>query len=111
MSFDDELLEQLILDGIVEFAGLDSNGDMLYGFSQDLKEKDPNLHRVMTELFMADVYHLWELGYVSMDATEENPTVRITEKALSDEELEKLPQHLKLIIEQIKDATRINDGD
>ena len=39
MNFNEENLEKLILDGVVEFAGLDEDGEMLYAFAKDLEEK------------------------------------------------------------------------
>lgn len=102
MNYDDEALEQLILDGIVEFAGLDENGEMLYAFAADLEQKNPKLYRLVNEMHLAEIYLLWELGYLSIDdITLSDPMVRITEKALNSEEVSKLNPGLQLALKDI----------
>lgn len=110
MNFDDEMLEKLILDGVVEFAGLDRNGEMLYSFSRDLENKYPEMFSMVMNMHMQDIYQLWELGFLNMDATQFNPTVSISPKALDEEELNKLPPQLRVLIDQIKDAMRDSPG-
>jgi hypothetical protein len=104
MQFDDELVERLILDGIVEFAGLDKNNQMLYSFSDDIKDKAPGLYEVMIDYRMRDVRDLWALGFLSMNIDEPNPLVRITEKALDEAEIAKLDDDLALCLNDIKSA-------
>jgi hypothetical protein len=111
MQFDDEILEKLILDGIVEFAGLDKNGDMLYSFSEDLAERAPEIFNTVVELHMLDMYHLWESGFLAMDITESNPMIRLTAKAFDEDSLNNLPNQMQLMLEQIKDAMRIDGGE
>lgn len=111
MNFDDEQLERLILDGIVEFAGLDDNGEMLYSFSSDLEEKAPAIHKMVMEMHMQDIYYLWERGFLQMDVTLENPLATITPKALDDNSVSRLPKHMQIFLEQIKDAMRGRSGE
>lgn len=106
MNFDDERLEQLILDGIVEFAGLDKNGEMLYSFSPDIQEKAPMLYEMMMAEHMNSIYILWEAGFLDMDITSPSPIVRITKKALDDDEIDKLDPRFRVVLEQIIDYTR-----
>lgn len=111
MNFNDDDLEQLILDGIVEFAGLDSNGDMLYSFSKDIETKAPAIYHMVQEMHMQDIYVLWEMGFIAMDVTQANPLARVTELAFDEEALSKLPTHMRIMLEQIKDAMRIEGGE
>lgn len=106
MNFSEEHLEQLILDGIVEFAGLDKNGEMLYNFAPDLEQKAPEMHRLVQEMHMQDIYYLWQQGFLSMDITASAPLVTITKKALDDSELDKLPEQLRFLMEQLKEEMR-----
>lgn len=101
-DFSDELLEKLILDGIVEFAGLDKNGEMLYSFSPDIETKAPGIFEVMMDFRMRDVRQLWALGFLDMDIAEVNPLVRLTSKAFNKEELAKLDKDLRISLEEIK---------
>lgn len=111
MQFENEMLEQLILDGVVEFAGLDKNGEMLYSFSDDIKYKAPAIYKMIQELHMKDIYSLWEQGFLSMDATLANPLVTITELALDEESVSMLPDHLQLLLEQIIEAMTDRSGE
>jgi len=106
MHFEDEMLEKMILDGVVEFAGLDKEGQMLYSFTPDLETKAPEMFRIAQQLHMNDIYYLWEKGFLTMDATVANPTVNIAELALDADEVAKLPDHLQLLLEQIMEAMR-----
>lgn len=111
MHFEDETLEQLILDGVVEFAGLDKNGQMLYSFSDDLSTKAPAIYKMVQKMHMDDIYYLWEKGFLSMDATVANPMVNITPLALNEGLVAELPEHLQLLLEQIMDAMRERHGE
>jgi hypothetical protein len=106
LNFNEEHLEQLILEGIVEFAGLDKDGEMLYSFTPDLETKAPAIHRIVQDLHMQDIYYLWEQGYLQMDITKSNPLVTPTVKALDEEAVDQLPPYLKILIEQIKEEMR-----
>lgn len=111
MKFNEEDLEQMILDGIIEFAGLDENGEMLYSFSKDIETKYPEIYRTVMEMHMQDIYYLWETGFITMDVTQPNPLARITEQAFDEEAVAALPTHMKIMLEQIKDAMRIEGGE
>ncbi len=111
MHFEDEMLEKLILDGVVEFAGVDKNGELLYSFAEDLETKAPEMFRMAQQMHMNDIYYLWEKGFLSMDATQQNPIVNITKLALNREEVTRLPDHLQLLLEQIMDAMRDRSGE
>lgn len=79
----DEFFEELILSGAVEFAGIDSEtGEMLYNFSKNLENLNPTLYASFLKDIEAQIYLFWEKGFLSMNITESNPTVSLTEKAL-----------------------------
>jgi len=111
MNFNEENLEKLILDGVVEFAGLDEDGEMLYAFAKDLEKKDPEIYRVVQDMHMQDIYYLWEQGYLDMDVTSASPLVKITGLALNQEAVERLPKHLQFFLLQVIEASRIENGD
>ena len=106
MNFDESMLEQLILDGIVEFAGLTPEGEMLYNFSEDLEEKAPAIFKMMMEIHTGEIHMLWEKGFLQMDVTKPNPLVNITEKALDPEEVDRLPKELQVTLRSIMDRMR-----
>jgi hypothetical protein len=82
---EDEFLEQLILNGAVEVVGLDlETNEPLYTFTDKLAQFSPALHQNMSNYFYKEMMFLWENGFIEMDITEKNPTVRLTEKALDE---------------------------
>jgi hypothetical protein len=101
-------LERMILDGLVEVSGIDSNtGEMMYVFTQYAKETFPELQREADEYFNQLILFFWEQGFINMDLSEENPTVTITEKALDKEEVAKLTTEVRSALQMILDALRI----
>jgi hypothetical protein len=82
---DESFIDYLILNGALEVVGIeDGTGEMLYGFTEKLMEVDPKLHSKFVNHFHDDIMHLWENGFVSMDVTELNPLVTVTEKAFDE---------------------------
>jgi hypothetical protein len=107
---DEEFLDILILEGVVEVAGIDSKtGEMLYSFTKKILDR-PELMAIITDTHVQEIYYLWEQGFLNMNMLEDNPTVRITSKALDDNEVDQLPLHLQIALRQIVEASRI-DGD
>lgn len=107
MNFDDERLEKLILDGIVEFAGLDEDGEMLYQFANDLEQKDPELFSFVINKHLSQIYELWELGFVVIDdITSPDPLVRISKLALDQEAVAGLRQELQFALKEIIEISR-----
>jgi hypothetical protein len=97
----DEMLEKLILDGAAEFAGLSENGEMLYSFTPELANIEPSIYSQIMDLQRQELLFLWVKGFISMDITEDNPIVNITDRALDDGEVNKLPAHFQSMIKEI----------
>ncbi len=82
---EEEFLENLILNGAVEVVGIDlETNEPLYTFTDKLAQFSPALHKDMSNYFYKEMMFLWENGFIEMDVTELNPTVRLTEKALDE---------------------------
>lgn len=94
--YEDNILNDLILNGAVEIAGLDiETGEPLYTFTEKLAQFSPPLHRALTNYIHSEIMFLWENGFLEMDVTESNPKVRLTEKALDESKRNSLgPEHL-----------------
>lgn len=96
-------IEDLILSGAVEPAGIDSEtGEMLYSFTNKLKDVSPLLAREVDNMFNEHVMKLWEIGILRMNVMDENPIVRLTEKAFNKEIVEALDEDLKHTLKEIK---------
>lgn len=105
----EDMLDQLILDGIVEPAGIDMDtGEMLYSFTEKGKNEVPAIRREAEKYFDSVIMYFWENGFISMDVSEKNPVISITEKAFNQEEISKLSSEMKQALNIIKDALRID---
>lgn len=98
------ILEQLILEGAVEFSGVDSDtGEMLYNFTDKLQEISPMLYDEHLNNIENEIMYFWQHGFLSMsDITETNPLIRLTTKAFDQEALVSLPKDKLFALEDIK---------
>lgn len=103
----EEDFQQLILDGMVEPAGLTADGQMMYQFTDKAFEEIPNLAERATELFSETVNVLWEKGFVDMNIADPNPMVKLTEKALNEEARQELPYEERVTLEYIIETLKL----
>lgn len=102
----DDKIEQLMLDGVLEVAGIDiETGEPLYNFTHKLKEYDPNLYDIHNNYFFQDLTNLWEKGFVDIDFFQDDPTVTITEKVWNEDETQKLSDEEKRSLNEVKRIT------
>lgn len=98
----DNIIEDLILNGALEFAGIDiETGEPLYNFTDRLKYINPALHNEYSKYFSVEVMELWERGFLNMDVTDENPTVTLTPKALNPESIKNLDKNHQYTLKEI----------
>lgn len=97
-------IENLILSGALEPAGIDAEtGEMLYVFSKDLKNINPDLYKAVSDSIYWSSVKLWELGFVNMDMTEENPLVSLTPNAFDEDKINTLlDDDLKFALKEMK---------
>lgn len=105
---DDGLVDKFILDGILEVSGIDAKtGEFLYSFTHKLKDAYPELYDEVQNYISKEVMSLWQGGFVSMDVTEQNPIVSLTDKAFINDEVDKLSEDLKHALGEIKRLTAL----
>ena len=102
MSESADKIEELILSGALEVSGIDiDTGDMLYNFTDKLKDISPELFKDMSNYISTEAMFLWAEGFLDIDVTEKNPMVRLTKKALDDAEVSKLPKEKQHTLKEI----------
>lgn len=86
--FDSEdIVDDLILQGAIVSNGVDpTTGETLYTFTEKLESIAPAIHKALVEHFHENIMLLWQKGFLDMDVTVMNPMVRLTEKALDQNE-------------------------
>lgn len=104
MNFKDEddAIDQLILSGALEVAGIDINtGEPVYNFTEKLIDVSPELHKEVALYFSRETMSLWSQGFLDMDVTEKNPLVTLTPKAFNSEEVSKLSKESQMTLNEI----------
>lgn len=96
-------IESLILKGALEPAGVDSEtGEILYSFTDKLKDINPVLHREVNNMFNSHIMKMWELGMLDMDITANNPIVRLTDRAFDESLINSLNDEEAYTLKEIK---------
>lgn len=99
---EDDAINQLILSGALEVAGIDiDTGEPMYNFTEKLLEISPELHEEVSLYFSRETMSLWSDGFLNMDVTEKNPIVTITSKALDEVEVSKLSKESQKTLKEI----------
>jgi hypothetical protein len=100
---EDELIKNLILQGALEVAGLDSeNGEFLYAITSRMKEIMPDMYEDHLRTVNRDLLNLWEKGYVNIDFFLPDPVVTISEKGIDKDEISKLTKPEIWALEEVK---------
>jgi hypothetical protein len=103
MSDEDRLIEDLILSGALEVAGIDSKtGEFLYNITPKLRDVMPDLYQDHIETVNKNMLILWEKGYLNIDFMDDDPLVTISDKGLDLAEIKKLSQEEVFALEEIK---------
>lgn len=102
MDDEDKIIEDLILKGALEVSGIDlDTGEPIYNFTKKLKEVSPELHQESFTYFYTEVLKLWENGFVNMNIFEDNPIVKLTDKAFDQNEIKKLSKDERFSLNEI----------
>ena len=100
---EEEIIDDLILKGGLEVAGVDSeNGELLYTFTPKIKELMPELYSDHLNKVNSEIMVLWEKGYINVDFTMDDPIITIAEKALMQSEIDKLSKEERWSLEEMK---------
>jgi hypothetical protein len=97
-------MEELILSGVVEVAGIDSEtGEFLYNFTHKLKELMPELWNERLDFIHQEIMYFWETGFLDVEEMDsKNPIVFLTPMAFDEEEISNLPEDKRESLEEIK---------
>lgn len=100
---EDELIKNLILEGALEVAGVDSEtNELLYTITPKMQEFMPDMYEDHITQVNRDILNLWEKGYVDIDFLNPNPIVTISEKGKNKEEVAKLSKQEIWALEELK---------
>ena len=107
---EDKKIESMILNGSLEVAGIDmESGEMLYQFTDKLKQQDPELFQDINHYFHTEMMSLWQYGFIEMDITDDNPTVKLTPKAFDRSQVRKLSKENQFSLKEILRVLRTEE--
>jgi hypothetical protein len=99
---EDEIIDSLILNGGLEFAGIDEEtGEPLYRPTSILEQIDPKLSKDMSSYFSATTMNLWQKGFIDMDVTKEDPLVKLADKSFDIDAINLLDKEERIVIQEI----------
>jgi hypothetical protein len=102
VSDPDEIINELLLKGGLEFAGVDpETGEPMYRPTSILKNIDPSLSKDMSSYFSATTMSLWQKGFIDMDVTIEDPIVKLAEKSFDIDAVNSLAKDERVVIKEI----------
>ena len=100
---EDELIKNLILEGALEVAGVDSEtSELLYTITPKMQEVMPDMYEDHLTQVNKDILNLWEKGYVNIDFFLPDPVVTISEKGLDKSQVSKLTKPEIWALEEVK---------
>lgn len=97
-------MEELILSGAVEVAGIDSeSGEFLYSFTPKLRELMPALWTDRLDFIYEEIVNFEELGFLFVeDIDSKNPIISLTDKAFNEDEIAQLPKDKQQTIRELR---------
>jgi hypothetical protein len=100
---DPEIVDRMILAGVVEVSGVHKyTGELLYSFTSNLEAIEPELANHVNNVFHSTVMSLWQKGFVDGNMEDEDPMITVTQKGFEDKEIESLQPFEKAILENLK---------
>lgn len=98
----EKLIDNLILAGAVEPAGMDSDtGEMLYSFTPKIDEVFPKMSEVIHDHFHSVVMSLWTKGFVNITLDEKDPDVSLTDMYKNEQAVSQLSAIEKTVLKNI----------
>ena len=102
-------IEQLILAGAVEPAGINSEtGEFLYSFTEKASEIMPEMYRDYLDYLHQEIMYFWELGFFEIDDfAKSNPTISVTPKVTDDHAIAQLSEKKQKSLIEILRALKV----
>ena len=97
-------MEELILNGVVEVAGIDADtGEFLYNFTPKLRELMPDLWNERLDFIHNEIMYFWEKGFLDAAGMDDvNPVVLLTDLAHDEDAISELPPERQQSLREIK---------
>ena len=98
-----KIIDEFIEDGALEVIGIDQyTKETMYRVTPKMKKINPAFYNEHQDQFYTEAMYLWELGFLEIDVTEENPIVKLLPSAFDDAKINQLPSEKRFVLEDIK---------
>lgn len=98
-----KIIDEFISEGALEAVGIDPyTQETMYRVTPKMKKINPEFYNEHQDQFHSEAMYLWELGFLDIDVTEENPIVKLLPSAFDEEKVGKLPSEKRFVLEDIK---------
>lgn len=97
-----KIIDMLVLSGALEMSGISESGEILYNFTNKLKEVMPDLYEEHMNFVNSEMMALWEKGFIDIDLLSADPKVRLTDMSFNTEEMSRLTDSQRWSLEEIK---------
>lgn len=88
-----QYLDQMMIHGAVETAGVDDKGNILYSLVGDLDSVLTTMTEAHRDIVHSDMMHFWELGFVEfLDMDRSAPKARLTPKIMDGAAIDRLSE-------------------
>jgi hypothetical protein len=98
-----EIIDDLVNAGALEIVGIDNiTQQTMYKVTPKMKKINPLFYKEHEDNVHSETMKLWELGFLSIDVTEENPIVKLLPSAFDSQQINKLGPEQRFVLEDIK---------
>lgn len=98
-----KIIEDFIIAGALEIVGVDQiTNQTMYRVTPKMKKINPMFYKEHEDNVHSETMKLWELGFLNIDVTEENPVVRLLPDAFDNNKINKLSPEERFVLEDIK---------
>lgn len=109
MSKNNDIIEELILNGSIEVVSLDDSGNFLYGFTKNVEQINPELYNTFIENIRHLVMLLWEKGFVEINDIDKDMMIKPSMKAILGEGVEDLDPSLQFVLRTLLEQSAIDE--
>lgn len=99
-----KIIDDFVIAGALEIVGVDEiTKQTMYKVTPKMKKINPLFYKEHEDSVHSETMKLWELGFLDIDVTEDNPVVRLLPSAFDSQKINKLTSEQRFVLEDIKD--------
>jgi hypothetical protein len=102
-DIEQKIIDDFLSSGALEMVGIDEKTQQpMYKVTPKMKKINPLFYKEHEDNVHLETMGLWELGFLEIDVTEENPIVKLLPSAFDNQKINKLSTEQRFVLEDIK---------